>query len=415
MQDTQFFEKMLGLSKPWKVESVELDMDKQQVVVKIAVEKATQWAHEGELLPIHGYEHRRWRHLDTMQFETVLEARVPRVRRATDDEQGSLRLSTEMVQVPWAQPGSRWTLMFEAWAVKVLQASQSVQAACRLLRLHWDSAHAVMQRAVSRGLQRRELEQVETVGLDEKSFGKGQSYVTMCVDLNAGRVLEVIPERTAEAGRAALQVLPHQQRSQVKAACIDMSPAYDAALASELPQALRVYDRFHVAKMLGEAVDAVRRWEHKQQLSRKGSSPLSGTRYLVLSNMDHLSDERFANLESLLKANLQTGKAYAYRIHFQEFWECADRDQATALFAGWYRSVMGTKLTPLKRVAKTLKRHLDGLLNYFTYRITNAMTEGLNSLVQKIKSNARGFRHLDHYRTRILFFLGNLDLLPQTR
>jgi transposase len=116
-----------------------------------------------------------------------------------------------------------------------------------------------------------------------------------------------------------------------------------------------------------------------------------------------------------LQADLKTGKAYAYRIHFQEFWECADRDQGAAFFANWYRSAIHTTLRPIKQVARTLKNHLDGLLNYFSHPITNAVTEGLNSMIQKLKTNARGFRSFDHYRTRILFYLGGLDLAPQTR
>lgn len=414
MEETKFFEQMLGLSKPWRVEAVELQMEEKRVVVRLGVESGTQWAEGGELLPIHGYEQRQWRHLDTMQFETVLEARVPRVRRVKGEGGGEpAGVVTEMVRVPWAEPGSRWTLLFEAWAVKVLQASESVHAASLLLQLDWHSAHAVMQRAVERGLRRRDTEAVEAVGLDEKSFGRGQSYVTLCTDLTAGRVLEVVPERTTEAARAALRVLPPEQRERVKAACIDMSAAYDAALACELPGATRVYDRFHVAKLLGEAVDAVRRQEHKA-LGKAGDSPLTGARYLFLSNMNRLNDERFDRLEALLQADLKTGKAYAYRIHFQEFWECAHRDHGAAFFANWYRSAIRTRLRPIKQVARTLKDHLDGLLNYFSHRITNAVTEGLNSMVQKLKANARGFRSFTHYRTRILFFLGRLNLLPQT-
>lgn len=414
MDETRFFEQLLGLSKPWRVEGVELKVEERRVVVKLGVERGTQWAEEGQLLPIHGYELRQWRHLDTMQFETVLEARVPRVRRVKHDERGEpAGVVTEMVRVPWAEPGSRWTWLFEAWAVKVLEVSQSVQAASKLLRLNWHSTHAVMRRAVERGLLRRNTDEVKKVGLDEKSFGRGQSYVTLCTDLEQGRVLEVVPERTMQAAREALRVLTPEQRQQVEAACIDMSAAYDAAIACELPRAVRVYDRFHVAKLLGEAVDTVRRQEHKA-LGKTAHSPLTGARYLFLSNMERLNDERFARLQELLQADLKTGKAYTYRIHFQEFWRCADRDHGAAFFANWYRSAIHTSLRPLKQAARTLKEHLDGLLNYFTFPITNAVTEGLNSMVQKLKSNARGFRSFEHYRIRILFFLGGLDLLPRT-
>lgn len=413
MQDAKFFEQVLGLTKPWEVKRVDLDLKGKRVTVEIGVEAGTQWCEEGVLLPIHGYEEREWRHLDTMQLTTVLRARVPRVRREVLDEFGESRgTKTQMVQVPWATAGSRWTLMFEAWSLAVLQAAESVQAACGLLGLHWESAHAIMQRATERGLARRQVEDVERVGLDEKSFGRGHDYASVCLDLDAGRVLEVVRGRKTEQAREALRALPEPQRRQVKAVCIDMSDAFDAAVALELPAALRVYDKFHVSKLLGEAVDRVRRSEHKE-LSVQGDTVLKGSRYVWLHDPANLTHARHEWLQKLLEADLRTGKAYGYRLNFYEFWASPDREAAALFFRKWHAGAVRCALPPVKRVARTLKAHLDGLLNYFTHRITNAMTEGLNSAIQKIKATARGFRNFAHFRTRVLFFLGKLDLSPQ--
>jgi transposase len=257
MQDAKFFEQMLGLREPWSVKSVTLDLPGQKVMVEVEVKPGTVWGDGGELLPVHGWEQREWRHLDTMQFETVIRARVPRVRRRKEGDEGGW--ITEMVTVPWAGPRSRWTLLFEAWSLKVLQASESVHAACVLLRLHWESAHTIMRRAVDRGLERRDLEEVRLVGIDEKSQGRGHDYVTVCNDLEKGRVLEVVRERTTEAARGALRCLGPAGTLKVEAACLDMSAAFEKALLLEMPQALRVFDRFHISKLLGEAVDKVRR------------------------------------------------------------------------------------------------------------------------------------------------------------
>ena len=423
MQDAKFFEQVLGLTKPWEVKRVDLDLKGKRVTVEIGVEAGTQWCEEGVQLPIHGYEEREWRHLDTMQLTTVLRARVPRVRREVFDELGeSTGWKTSMVQVPWATPGSRWTLMFEAWSIAVLQAAESVQAACRLLGLHWGSAHAIMQRATERGLARRCVEDVERVGLDEpersgdghgqKSFGRGHDYASVCLDLDAGRVLEVVRGRKTEQAREALRALPEPQRLKVRAVCIDMSDAFDAAVALELPAALRVYDKFHVSKLLGEAVDRVRRSEHKE-LSAQGDAVLKGSRHVWLHDPANLTDARHEWLQKLLEADLKTGKAYGYRLNFYEFWSSPDRETAAVFFKKWHAGAVRCALPPIKRVARTLKAHLDGLLNYFTHPITNAMTEGLNSAIQKIKATARGFRNFAHFRTRILFFLGKLDLAPQ--
>jgi transposase len=415
MQDAKLFEQMLGLKEPWRVKDVALDLKGQKVVVEVEVSAGNQWGEDGVLLPVHGWEEREWRHLDTMQFETIIRARVPRVRRQKFDERGeAIGWSTEMVAVPWASPRSRWTLLFEAWSLRVLEASESVHSACLLLRLHWESAHAIMQRGVERGLERRDLEEVSLVGVDEKSFGRGHDYATVCNDLNKGRVLEVVPERTTEAARTALQCLGEQQARKVKAACLDMSPAFEKALILELPWAARVFDRFHISKLLGEAVDKVRRAEHKA-LTQQDDETLKGSRYDWLYDPANLSEERLGRLQNLLEADLRTGKAYGYRINFYEFWNCGDRDEGRMFFNTWYQSAIRSRLAPIKTIARTLKSHLEGLLNYFRYRITNAMSEGLNSAIQKIKATARGFRNFRNFRTRILFFLGQLDLYPETR
>jgi transposase len=415
MQDAKFFEQMLGLREPWGVKSVKLDLPGQKVVVEVEVKPGTVWGDEGELLPVHGWEEREWRHLDTMQFETVIRARVPRVRRRKYDEGGeACGWITEMVAVPWAGPRSRWTLLFEAWSLRVLEASESVQAACVLLRLHWESAHTIMQRAVERGLERRSLEEVDLVGIDEKSFGRGHDYVTVCNDLKRGRVLEVVRERTTEAARMALQCLGPEQSGKVEAACLDMSAAFEKALIMEMPWALRVFDRFHISKLLGEAVDKVRRAEHKA-LTLAGDDILKGSRYDWLYDPANLNAARLSRLNGMLEADLRTGRAYGYRINFGDFWSCSGRDEGRAFFKTWYRSAIASRLQPIKAVARTLKAHLEGLLNYFSYRISNAMSEGLNSAIQKLKATARGFRNFSHFRTRILFFLGQLTLTPETR
>ncbi|MBP7950573.1 MAG: transposase [Verrucomicrobiales bacterium] len=174
-------EQMLGLVGPWRVTSLEIDHAAR--TVRLCVEcAATTWADPatGEALHIHGWQERTWRHLDFWQYETILVAKVPRVRNPTSGK-------TMVVAVPWAAPHSRWTLAFERLALEVLLVARSIEDACQLLRLHWDSAHKILERAVHRGLARREEKPMAHVGIDEKSFGRGHSYATVLSDIDGRR------------------------------------------------------------------------------------------------------------------------------------------------------------------------------------------------------------------------------------
>lgn len=405
MRDTEFFEKVLGLEAPWSVKSVRMEMTQKRVEVEIECREGTVWAEAGERLHIQGYEQRRWRHLDTMQFETILKARVPRVKYPDGH--------TEMVRVPWAQPHGRFTLFFECWAIEVLLACQNVTAACALLGLDWSSAQRIMDRAVERGLARRSLEGIEKVGMDEKSFGRGHDYIALLNDLDGSRVVEVTPGNDTESGRRLWQALDKDQRDKVQAAAMDMSAGFAAATRLEAPQAVIVYDKFHVSALLNKAVDLVRRQEHRR-LSKEGDEILKGTKQLWLYNPINLSEERQEHFQEVLQVNLKTSRAWLLKENFCGFWDQEGRWQGEGYFKKWYSHAIRTRLEPIKKVARTLKRHLEGLLNYFEHRITNAASESINSRIQALKANARGFRAFDNYRTRILFFLGKLHMAPTT-
>jgi len=313
------------------------------------------------------------------------------------------------VTVPWAERGSRFSLHFEAFAVTVMLGSRSLTQAAELLDLHWDSVQRLVDQAVARGLARRTTEGITRVGLDEKSFLRGQSYVSLMTDLDGRRVLEVVPGRDTQSGLALWQSLPPEQRAAIEAAAMDMGASFIAATTLAAPQADIVHDRFHVSKPLNEAVDKTRR-EESAALAAKGDDTLKGTRFLWLHGT--VPDERQDDFAALLETNFRTARAWAYKEQMVEFWYQPDADTGNRFFQQWYRSVMGSRLPALKKVAKTLKAHLGGLLTYFKHRITNALTEGFNSKIQALKCDARGFRRFENYRARILFFCGKLDLAP---
>lgn len=404
MTEREFFYRTLGLSDPWEIREVNLDLDAKRVEVVVAVREGTMWGDEGNQLPVVDYAERRWRHLDTMQLETVLVARVPRVRRPDG--------RTEVVAVPWAESRSRWTLEFECLAIDVIGACASLAAAAQILRLGWRSLDAIMARAVARGLGRREVGEVAALGMDEKSFRKRHRYGTLVNDLGSGRVLEVVESRTEAAASGALASLGEDVLRGVRAVAIDMSSAYEAAVRKSCPDADIVYDKFHVMKLLGDAVDKVRRGEHRELLAL-GDGSLTGTRYHWLTGIGNMSDEMLATFEELAGRAYKTSRAWEYRFLFGSFWEHDTAEEAVGFFKKWFRRAVRSKLAPVVKAARTIRSHLSGLLTYFTHRVTNAMSEGINSRIQAIKNSARGFHSFSTFRTRILFHLGGLNLKPR--
>jgi transposase len=402
--EREFFYRTLGLCEPWEIRDVKLDVEGKKVEVEVAVKAETKWAQDGELLPIVDYTERRWRHLDTMQLETVLVARVPRVRHPDG--------RTEMVAVPWAQKRSRWTVEFEALAIDVIRSCSSLGAAGEILRLGWRSLDTIMKRAVGRGLERREVGELKELGLDEKSFRKRHRYGTLVNDIGAGRVLEVVETKTEEAALEALGNIDKEVLEGVEAVAIDMSSAYENAIRAKCPNAVVVYDKFHVMKLLNEAIDKVRRQEDKA-LRERGDESLKGTRYHWLTGIENMGEKMFPAFKSLVRRAYKTSRAWEHRFLFSSFWEQPSAGKAAEFFKRWFSKAVRSKLAPVVDASRTLKRHLAGLLTYFAHPVTNAMSEGLNSRIEAIKNSARGFHSFETFRTRILFHLGGLDLKPR--
>ncbi len=399
------YRQLLLLDDNWDVKSVQLSAEKKRVVIRLE--------HVGESvicpecsgscsLKDHAPE-RRWRHLDTMQFETILEARIPRVNCAS--------CGVKTIAVPWAAKHSRFTLTFEAFVIDVLQAASCVSKAATLLGLGWDSVHEIMKRAVRRGLQRRSVDEVKYLGIDEKSFGRGQDYVSLMTDLTASRVLEVVPGRDEKSAKELWKSLPQQQLTNVEAVAIDMWQAFENSVRDHVPQADIVHDKFHIAKHLNEAVDKVRRQEHKV-LKSEGDERLTGSKQLWLFHPENIREKRKEEFEALRNQELKTSRAWALKENFRWFWSYCYAGSAKTYFQDWYSWACRCRLEPMVKVAKMIKKRLANVLTYFKHHITNAISEGFNSRIQSLKANARGFRTFQNYRTRILFYCGKLDLKP---
>ena len=402
----EHYKQLLGINSPWEISSVDLSIEEHRVDIVIEYTSEEGPCPEcGTLCSKHdNRQERTWRHLDTMQFATNLHCELPRIRCK---DHGALT-----VTVPWAEKNSRFTLLFEAFAIRVLEASRSVEEARKLLKLNWHQVEAIKAGAVERGLKRRESGAIDYIGIDEKQFRSGHRYISSLVDLQEGRVLDVVEERTEEACNTLIsRSLTPSQQDQVVAVALDMWKAYANAVTEKLPQADLVHDRFHISQHLNNAVDIVRRKENKE-LVAMGDDRLKGSKFLWLTNEDNQSEIHIERFSSLKSSGLRVSRAWAIKELFRGFWDCKDMDEAKLYFDRWYSWAIRSRLESIKEKARMIKNHLDNILTYFSHRITNAVSEGLNSKIQSVKSNARGYRSFDGFRNSILFYCGGLNMAP---
>ena len=407
MKDFQLYQQILGLVEPWRVENVTLKAKEQEIEVRVIFDD-TLWACPEcqKRMQIHDYEERRWRHLDSCQFKTIIVSRVPSVRCA---EHG-----TQTVAVPWAEKYTRFTRMFERFAIDVMMEC-SISGAGELLRISWDEADGIKQRAVERGLARKTPAVMPRLCVDEKGMGHGQNYLTIVAQVSAeGTTVEYVgEERQQESLDAFWKSLTAGQLEGVEAVAMDMWEPYVKSTLAHVPGAAGkiVHDPFHLVKYMNEAVNEVRKNEHRR-LQAQGDDTLKNTRQLWLygiENMPARLAQRFAEVKEL---NMQTSRAWAIKEVFRSFWLCDKVKEAERYFGKWYSWAIRSRLEPVKKVARMCRAHLDNILTFFVHRLTNGPIEGLNNKIQGLIKKAYGYRNKKRFKTDIFFHLGGLDLYP---
>jgi len=408
MNDTHLYEEILGLKDPWYVAAVRLEVAKGEVEIEVRY-RDTEWACSvcRNRMHIHEYRERRWRHLDSCQFKTIIVCQVPRVQCS---EHGS-----QTVQVPWAEKQGRFTKLFERFAIAVL-GECSISAACGLLGISWDEADGIKQRAVKRGLARKEEKVCFRIGIDEKSYRKGHNYVTIVASMQAGQTtVEYVGDgRGKESLEGYWNKFEREELLGIEAISIDMSAAYRQSVLDNVPAALEklVFDRFHIMQHINKSVNAVRKEEHRE-LTKSGDTTLTKTRMLWLYAEENVP-ARYSDLwEELKGKKLKTSRAWAIKESIRNLWACVTEKEGQAFFEGWYSWAIRSRLDPVKKVARMMKKHLPNILSYFRHRITNAALEGINNKIQALIKKAFGYRNKDRFKNDILFHCGGLDLYPE--
>jgi len=410
MFSEDFFDLVLNFGEDWKVKKVTVNYQLGEVDVFISyVGLRAECPTSKEVCVIYDHRtNRRWRHLDTLQFKTYINCEVPRVKSS---------VGVKTVSVPWSDNYERQTYLFERLTIDLLKATKNQTQTAKLLRCGFNVVNRIIHSSVKRGIERRPKDAMFTnLSIDEKSFKKGHSYVTVVSSPLSGYVIDVCEGRDKESTKELLEnIVVPEQRNNVETISMDTSTssaqrmwkAYQSSVAEVFPKTKVVHDRFHLIKYLNDAIDKVRRREVKQHEGLKNS------RFVLLKNKENLTAKQQIIFEHIQSANYQVSKAWQTRENFRDIFGSPSTEEALSLFIKWGASVLKTNIKEVIKVAKMFNNHLKGVCNALVERFSNAMAERLNGKIQEVKSVGRGYRTFNNFRSAILFFHGGLDLYPQ--
>lgn len=403
MRDTDFLSELLRVEAPWKVTEATLDRERGRVDARIAWQGPGKCPTCGVECPKHDHRERTWRDLDLCADQLYLHASVPRI---DCPEHGVIT-----VDVPWASGRSEFTSRFERLAIALL-LEMSISGVSRRLSVSWDQIDGIMDRAVVRGLQRRQIGIIRYIGIDEKAVKKGHKYFTIVSDLESGTVLWIGRDRKKETLKPFWNALSSEQLNGIEGIAMDMWLPYFESAITHVPDAARkiVFDKFHITSYLTKAVDKTRRLLMRDASIKRDD--LKGTKYLWLRNPQNMDRTEKRELADLRNQYGKLGRAWAIKEQFAEFWRYRRESSARSFFAAWYGWATRSQIPAVIEAAKTIKRHFANILTYLKIPITNAGAEGLNSKIQMIKYRARGFRSEERFERAILFHCGGLDLFP---
>ena len=402
----KLYQRILGLESPWEVEKVSLESGSGEIIINLNYNSHVGICPEcGKECRIYDKRNvRKWRHLDTCQYKTYLVASIPRIN-CPDHK-------IKSISVPWSRSNSHFSMLFESYAIELLQAMYNQTKTAELLRISFSQINTIMKSAVNRGLARREKEELQYLGIDEKSIKRGHHYLSIAYDLVRGKVLEVMKGRDKKSSQKLLRsVKSKNDCNNLQAVSMDMWKSYINASREVFPSVDIVHDKFHIIKYLNNGVDKTRKIENTKLYKQKDKS-LRRTKYLFLKNPENMTEKQSLRFEELKKMNLKTSKAWQIKENFKGFYNVERINSGKFFFNAWYNDVINSGLKHMVNVAEILVRHFNGIITYVKHRITNSLAENINGRIQKIKTIAKGFRDFKNYRISIPFYPGKLDMIP---
>jgi len=322
-----------------------------------------------------------------------------------------LRCGVKVEALPWSDgkiPLTRQYQLFLAqWARRL-----SWQEVARVFNTNWNQVYQSVKSVVEYGLLHRDLDQISAIGVDEIHYGQGQSYLTLVYQLDRDdkRLLYVGKKRTIKSLLRFFWELGHERCSRIEYVCSDMWRPYLKVIRKKTPQALHILDRFHIVALLNKAVDEVRREEVKQ-LQAEGFEPvLLKSKYCLLKRQENLTLGQEQRLADVLQYDLKSVRAYLLKESFELFWTYTSPYWANWFLKRWCTRAMRSRLKPIKKFVKTVRRHETLMMNWFKAKkaYSSGIVEGLNRRINLVTRKSYGFKSYDVLKIALFHTMGNL-------
>ena len=390
----------LRLEDPWYIIDAEFNEEEPAIHIHVGVDKTAALCCPvcGAPTKRYGYEpkERVWRHADCLFYPCYVHCKRPRV---LCDKCGTVQ-----VNAPFERKNSRFTLLFEGYAMLLLQDVPRARAS-RLLRCDEKSLAAILTYWVHDAVNRMDLSDICSIAMYETSFRRGHKYVTVAIDAVRRRVFDVEPGRDKTAVKNVGEKLERNggNTKSVNSVTSDMSASYLSAVREVFPNAKQTIDKFHVKQVLLKALDAVRKDEQKESGRKK---ELFLCRKLFMVPQGRMTDKQRTMVAELSKQYKKTGRAFRIVKSLDDFYASTSMVEAQERLdklCSWMRRC---RLKPMKDAALTLRNHSKEILNYFHTRLTNAICEGINAMIQAAKRKTRGFHTFEGYAAMIYLVAG---------
>jgi transposase len=383
----QLFALALGIMAPIYLEKVEFENDELHIYLDFY--KGSKFACSicgAEGCGVHDTINKTWRHLNFFQYRCFLHFPVPRIKCA--------KCGVRHFQPEWTRPESGFTALFEAFIIMLAKSGMPYSKISEIVGENDKKLRRIVDHHVEKGYKNKDMSEVSEIGIDETSSKRGHNYVTVVTDTESKEVIFVTEGKDNTAIERFVQELHKHNgnKENITETTQDLSDAFIKGVTENLPNAQITFDRFHVMKLLNEAVDEIRRNE------QKFNPLLKKTRYSWLKNRQNLTAEQLKKLESLEHENLQTAEAYRLKCTFQDIYANAkSTEEAKILLESWTNLAWNSNLAPIQRFVNTINNHWYGVIRYWTSRLTSGICEGINSTIQEIKRVARGYRNMRNF------------------